>query len=383
MEIERVTDFEQFCSLQAEWDALVDRCEWSCVSLTHPWLSAWWKAFRDDATLWVLLVRQHGRLTGVMPLMLRRERFHGFPARALSLMLNGHTPTGGFLFEQPEQCYACCLEYLIENRAEWDMLCLEKLPQKIFNGAYFGYPLEQKGFSFIRADTVPVPFTEIKGSWEHFLSTRSKKFKKVLRNKLNRMERDGLISVETIPGLQVGSTLFGEMLDVSRRSWKGKQGRSIPDDPRVQHFYRELSEALGRAGMADLWILRHDGKAIALEYHVRHKGITYPIRADFDEAYHALSPGSLLEYMIMKHLFSDSTIHGYNSCGQTYEYLMNWATDVVEHLNIHLFNSRAYSKNLFRLESRVLPLMREAKSFFGHNRMRRTKWEDQESFSKE
>jgi hypothetical protein len=108
--------------------------------------------------------------------------------------------------------------------------------------------------------------------------------------------------------------------------------------------------------------MRRNGKVVAFEYHLKHMGVTYPIRADFDETYHALSPGSLLEFFIMKKLFEDPAIRGANSCGATYHYLMNWATAVIDRVGFLIFNSRKYSRNLYLLESKVLPVARRAKT---------------------
>ena len=120
---------------------------------------------------------------------------------------------------------------------------------------------------------------------------------------------------------------------------------------------------MGEKGMVELWLMRHGEGAIAFEYHLKCEGTAYPIRADFDEDYRHLSPGSVLEYQILKSLFEDPEVHGYNSCGDTYQYLMNWATQTREYVDFQIFNSRTYSRNLFLLESRMVPAVKKARDY--------------------
>jgi CelD/BcsL family acetyltransferase involved in cellulose biosynthesis len=153
------------------------------------------------------------------------------------------------------------------------------------------------------------------------------------------------------------------MFEVSSKSWKAREGNSILDDPRAEAFYRNITEQMGKKAMVELWLVRHDGKAIAFEYHLRHQNTAYPIRADYDEEYRHLSPGSVLEYQVIKSLFENPEVYGYNSCGHTYDYLMKWATQTREYVDFQIFNSKAYSRNLFRLESRMIPAVRKARDF--------------------
>jgi hypothetical protein len=365
MEIEKVTTIGRFMELRDEWNAFVENCRWSCVNLTHDWLVPWWEAFGGEARLRALLFRKEGRLVGIAPLMLKRDRFRGLPVKALTLMLNGHCPEGGILLENLEEAFVHLAKVLHDSSGEWDVLRLQRLPENHLHGEVMEKYFKQNGFQILQTGSVRIPYTDITCPWNDYYASRPKKFRKVMRNKLNRMNRDGLLSAARLTGAEITTERLAEMFEISYRSWKRRIKKAIPDDARVEKFYRKLTATLGKKGDADLWLMRRNGRAIAFEYHVRHRGITYPIRADYDESYQSLSPGSLLEYTIMRHLFEDKEIRGYNSCGQTYDYLLNWATNLVEHVDLHVFNSRMYSKGLFRLESRILPVARGAKSFIG------------------
>ncbi|RJP20669.1 MAG: GNAT family N-acetyltransferase [Candidatus Abyssobacteria bacterium SURF_5] len=364
MYVEHISDFSQFESLREEWNSFVDRCDESHISHTHEWLVCWWKAFRENAQLWILLFRKRGRLAGILPLMLRRKQFRGFPVRVLSFPLNGHTPEGGLLFEKSQtEGLEHFLRYLHDGRNRWDILRLEKVYQKCLCDTDFPLLLDKNNLRHVHVDTFQSPYVETTADWDEYYASRSKKFRKVMRNKLNRMNQDGLLSMERLTGADITPEALEEIFDVSRRSWKAQLKRSIPDDVHVENFYREITAALAPLEKVDVWLMRRNGKVVAFEYHLKHKGIIYPIRADFDDFYHVLSPGSLLEFLIMKRLFDDPLIRGCNSCGRTYDYLMHWATDIIEHREILIFNSRSYSRQLFFLESKIVPIAKKAKTW--------------------
>ncbi len=364
MDIEKIDNFEKFLSIRDEWNSLLERTGQSSVSMMHEWLSCWWEAFGGDAELWVLLVREKGRLIGAGPLMRKRGWFRALPVRTLGLMVNGHSPECDIILSEPRATVAVCfLDFLRDTKSAWDVLELKNLPPGSVSNCLQKWAGDN-GFFFIPMRSLNSPYIQINGDWATYYAGRSAKFRKVMRNKLNRAKRDGNIAVERISDSITIKRVLGEIFAISARSWKARQGRSIPDDPRVERFYRRLTDVMGEKEMVEVWLLRHNSQAIAFEYHIRHGGIAYPIRADFDERYRELSPGSVLEYHIVKELFEDSTIHGYNSCGDTYEYLMKWATEVVEHSAFQIFNSRIFSRNLFLMESKVVPVARRARNFF-------------------
>jgi hypothetical protein len=89
-------------------------------------------------------------------------------------------------------------------------------------------------------------------------------------------------------------------------------------------------------------------KPIAFEYHLNYEGVASPVRADFDEAYSALSPGAHLEYVILQNLFDDPcrTVREYNTCADGYAYELRWTDHVRPHYRAWVFNRRMYSRLL-------------------------------------
>ncbi|GAB4345977.1 MAG: hypothetical protein Kow0099_26800 [Candidatus Abyssubacteria bacterium] len=362
MQAEIIKDIQKFLLIEKEWNSALDQSGQASLSLTHDWLRCWWAAFGGDARLWVLVIRDNGFIKVAAPLMATKRRFRGLSAHALSLTVNGHSPEGGVILAEPSaDSWKIFLEYLRRARNEWDVLELTKLRADSEATRCLELALNGTKTHTIKSESLASPFVDMSVDWGSYYANRSKKFRKVMRNKLNRVDRDGSITIERINDLNSLRSVMGEIMEVSSKSWKAREGRSIPDDPRVAAFYKEITDIFGSKGAVEVWLMRRAGEAIAFEYHIRYQGIAHPIRADFDDTWHELSPGSVLEYQIIRALFEDSEIRGYNSCGHTYEYLMNWATDVITHVDFQIFNSGTLSRNLYLLETKVIPMVREAK----------------------
>ena len=151
------------------------------------------------------------------------------------------------------------------------------------------------------------------------------------------------------------------MFTVSEKSWKRQDGTDITSNPQSKNFHKEICDRFGPQGIISLWLLRKETIPIAFEFHLTYDNVVYPIRADYDESYKELSPGSVLEYNIIKTLFDEAKIREYNTCGHSYNYLMNWSEDTRKHANIEIFCKNYKSSLLYSLEYKLIPLLRKIK----------------------
>jgi hypothetical protein len=94
-----------------------------------------------------------------------------------------------------------------------------------------------------------------------------------------------------------------------------------------------------------------------------YEGKVFVLRADFDEAYKALSPGAVLEYNIIKWHFEKQDIREYDFCADDYLYLSNWTAEKRSHGSIRFFNARALSRILGLTECNLVPFAKKAHGF--------------------
>ena len=80
-----------------------------------------------------------------------------------------------------------------------------------------------------------------RGDWETFWKGTSQRFKKTCRNIQNRLERAGRVRIEEHTQVDPEGPLFAELVELSRRSWKGDRGVAIATMPNMHGFFAALT----------------------------------------------------------------------------------------------------------------------------------------------
>jgi CelD/BcsL family acetyltransferase involved in cellulose biosynthesis len=368
--IHSVKDFEH---LKRGWDVLLENSLNTSGILSHEWFTIWWESFQDDNSLIVLAVYDDvNTLVAVAPLMRSSQLYYGIPVQKICFQVNGHSPYADFIVDKRciKESIGAMMDYLL-NDTSWDILQFQKLCESSATFSHLVQILEERCLSYGLKKNIETPYVEINSSWEAFLNQTSAKFRKSLRNKMNRVQRYGDISVEDVLMEDDQSPLLDSMFDISEKSWKKRAGSDIKSDPGGEKFYREICRRLGPMGIVKLWLLKKGGKYIAFEFQLKYNGIVYPLRADFDESYKKYSPGSVLEYEVLSKLFHDSSVKEYNTCGHTYSYLMNWTSKTRKYFNVEVFNSEITNYSLFCLRYKVSPFIKKFNVFKRLNKSKR------------
>jgi CelD/BcsL family acetyltransferase involved in cellulose biosynthesis len=289
-----------------------------------------------------------------------RERQRGVPVRRLALLESPDTPFIDVLVGGPARPVAAALiEHLVARR-DWDSASLQKLPAsspllKELEAALPGR------LPWRRAEPSLSPYLAVTGDWDAFWKGTSQRFKKTCRNIQNRLERAGRVTIEEHTRVDAEGTLFAELLDLSRRSWKGDRGVAIATMPNMHGFFADLTRRASERGWLSLWTLRLDDRLVAMEYQLCHAGRVNALRADFDPAMRDVSPGSALNFAIARALFAREGVHEYDMGPGLNEYKLRWATGNHEAVHLVLYRPTAYGRLLHLLDTRVRPAVRRVR----------------------
>jgi len=360
MKIQVIKTIREFELLRDSWNRLLHESDRSVVYLTYEWFLSWWKSFGQDNQLhMVTVVDDSGDMTAIAPLMLSNSMYRNIPVRKLSFLANEHSPSVDFIIKR--HCEAEAIEIIIlylETYLEWSMVELQKLDSSSDTFVFLTNYLNRSDRLSGLKDNIESPFIVIDSDWDKFLNKRSLKFRKVLRNKINRVNKSGDLSIERVLITGGSHSAIEKMFQVSGRSWKKKIGTDLLYNQKSQMFYKNIADHLGPQGIVSLWFLKKGDNPIAFEFHLNYNKTVYPIRADYDESFKELSPGSFLEYKILETVFKDGDITEYNSCGHTYGYLLNWTQDTRKHIDIELFSKTLRPYTLYALEYKLIPFLR-------------------------
>ena len=350
---ETITTLQPFLDLEDQWDQLVRNSQTDRAFFSHAWFRAWWDAFGNGKGLFVVCVWNGDSLVGAAPLYRIRGRFKGLPVRELLFMANGYSEESGIIIDASESnVLETMFSYLSRECRDWDLMNLNRVRLDSALWRERNECFVATGLSLQTSSSMRVPYVEIDRGWQEFLASKSRKFRKTLRSRANKISRSQeAFATRKITDSDEICAALPELLRISSASWKAGEGRSLTSSEEDIQLFRNLSREFADKGWVSLWIAYVGKQPIAFEYHLSYQGVSSPIRADFDEAYRALSPGAYLESEIIRALFEDPdrAIREYNSCADSYPYVLKWTKKA--HLHADLFATRrnAYGRLLHRL----------------------------------
>lgn len=359
LRVRRLATSDELRSIGGVWSELTEQSAHSTPFMSQDWFECCRIAAADQSPE-VLLVSDSVAPVALVPLHRRTSTRRGLPARYLSLLDCPDSPFADIVPAGAAEPVARAVLEHLATRSDWDILELGRLPSdsptlKAFEGECEGR------LHCRRAGAEMSPYLAIDGTWQAFYSSRSQRFKKTIRNIQNRLARLGTVAIEEHRSLEPAGPLFEEMIDLTRRSWKAEEGVAIATMPRMKEFFAELSRRATQRGWLSVWVLRLDGRAIAMEYQLRDKGVVHALRADFDLEYGTASPGSALNFEIARSLFERGEIREYQMGPGLNEYKMRWASGSHETVRLHVYRAGLYPNLLHFGETVLAPAVRRVR----------------------
>ncbi len=363
LRVRRITSRQEFHGLAPVWAEVASQSGRTTPFMSHDWVSCCWQAAAPDETPELLLLEDMGGPVALIPLLHRRGRIRGLPVRSLVFLECPDTPFVDLLVATDVRPVVRAVVKHLEARSDWDLFRLPKLPTA--SPTLKALEIELSGrLQWRHAGASASPYLAINGTWEAFYGARSQRFKKTARNIHNRLERLGAVAIEEHRAVDPDGPLFLETIDLTTRSWKARRGVAIATMPRMRTFFAELTRLATARGWLALWLLRLDGRVIAMEYQLQANGIVHALRADYDLAYGAASPGSVLNFAIAKSLFEHGGVHEYDMGPGLNEYKLRWATSCHDATDVEVYAPRLYPRLLHALETLVVPAARRMRGRF-------------------
>lgn len=359
LSVRRITSYERFCAHASEWRALAAQCAPPTLIHDYDFVASWWKVFGNGIELLVATTENGGWL-GALPVLVSRERYHGVELRVLSCIDNGYIPTCRALLhpEHREAAFGAISQHLL-SFATWDLVRFPKLPAHCLEQTVLAAQAQRLAIPHGTRANLTTPVIRLLNGWGGLLQARSKGFRKQLRNKCNRFRRTPGARIQAHPfNPDRAPALIEAMNQVSAASWKHSIGTDLSADERAPRFLNELSLRLGSSERATAWFAYLHDRPIAFELNLHYRGVSFPIRADFDERYRDLSPGFVLMTEVLSSLARQGGERVYYSCANAYDYLLRWTDETVVHETLEVFARRLRPLTCHLLSHHLAPRLR-------------------------
>lgn len=302
---EEVSDASRFRALGTQWERLRASVPGANPFLSHDWFTCCMEAFGEGRTLHVVLAWRGDDLVGAAPLwgQPRHTRLGAFSE--ISFICVPETPSVDFLIaeEVREETMEALLGHVADGKSgAWDLLTLSPWPEDSPNRTAVERTLGSRRLGSVSSVASQIPRVTVSTTWEEYWQSRSVQYRKGYRRIRNRIRELPQLSLARYRDA-ADPALWRDVVAVSERSWKAREGIAIVNRPELRRFFELLLERAAARGWLLVWVLRTGDRPIAMEFDLVAEGVIYAIRADFDEELDAIGPGRYLEVEILDHAF--------------------------------------------------------------------------------
>ena len=279
--IETVSTIDAFEALAGEWDDLVRAMPRPSPFLLHGWLAEWWRHYGEGAEFAVQVARSDGRLTGALPVVVRRRA----GVRVASFM-------GGRTSVLPDVLLAHDADPALAGRL------LERLSSgdcdvADFHGLRQGSRVAAAlGPSLGLIQRIESPVLDLSAGWDAVYREKTNAKKRNLhRRRRRQLGEQGELTVSVARELPELRPALEEAFTLHNLRWEGRPDGSGFATPVGMRFQRAGLERLVSLDVPRITTLRLDGQAIAFHYWFALEGCMYVHRLAFDPGFSRWSPG--------------------------------------------------------------------------------------------
>jgi CelD/BcsL family acetyltransferase involved in cellulose biosynthesis len=282
-QLSTIADAEGFAALAGEWDALVRAMPRPSPFLLHGWLRAWWEHRPPGAEPRVHIAREDGRLTGALPLYVRRRpglrvaRFIGDDAAALAdvLLAPGAEPS-------------TAARLIARAGGDADFVDLFGLP------AASRLAASSPSGALTMIVRAEAPVLDLAGGWEAVYAERtSAKRRNLHRRRRKQLAGLGEVTFEVARRPGELAAALEEAFRLHAARWADRPEASGFATPAGRRFHRAAIGALATSGVPRIALLRVGGRAVACNYFFLLGDAMYFHELAFDPVVARWSPGLL------------------------------------------------------------------------------------------
>ena len=335
MEVDVVHTSTELASTRQEWEELERLDERSSYYASHRFVSTWWDAYANDpdVDLHVVTVRDGGRLVGVAPLTVRRERRGGKPVRAVRFA--GQGDYLDFLISPDVAADAVCKQVFrhLDENVEWDLLALTNVPAPSPLAGYLLRSPHNQSFTL----HVENPYLDLR-SYDGFDAFAAQMMPAKTRKYRNKLLREQDVRFAVIRAND--QDIFNRIAELHRQEQRHlrelgrEERRSLFDDPaRSRHIHDIFTRTDDVRTFA---YLGTDDELVGYRtcFQDRRRLLSWnsAYRPDFEQ----YRIGKVLQHDILEHLYAEGEIDIFDFGAGRYPWKFEWTNDFITTYRLRL-----------------------------------------------
>jgi CelD/BcsL family acetyltransferase involved in cellulose biosynthesis len=347
---------DQVLDLREEWEHLYRRSGAPHLFLAPAWVLNWRAAFGPaDTDIRVFTVWRGGRLAGIAPCRVTTERHWGREVATLRLWADVNANRTGVLIDPDgaSEVLGAMARSLAEDPG-WTLAALDPLPLDAPPTRAWVEALERHGMRVGLEPGFTSPYMTLPEVRTSPLDTVSTSFRRNLKRKLNRAEREGCAVIRP-PAEEAAAMAFA----ISRESWQHANGTGLDTAPESAAFFEGMVRDRELRARLRIPILTREGEPVAYEWNLLEGRRLYNLKVGYRPAEGRLSPGLVLRH----HTVSDAMAEGleeFDFLGSVEPYKMHWATGTRRHGTLFVFRRGVRARAIHTLLYRARPALKQS-----------------------
>jgi CelD/BcsL family acetyltransferase involved in cellulose biosynthesis len=240
----------------------------------------------------ILLMLDDGRLAGVVPLVVTRERTKLGSLRSLRYPLHGWGSFYGPIGADARCLLRCALKHILATRRDWELLDLLWVDRDGADAGATAVAAAEVHLSVRATPWLASAQIDIAAGWDSYWASRKSHFRTNVRRDERRLREQG--DVRFVRHRPAGAAqgcddprwdLYDECERLAASSWQGSSitGTTLSHES-IRAYLRDAHKAAAAFGGVDMNLLLLAGRPVAFAYNYSFGGYVYGLRAGFDIA---------------------------------------------------------------------------------------------------
>ncbi len=319
----------------------LEKHPWTNTLFTsYQWIENWIDSYPANGNLSIILIFDQNELKSFFPLMTVESSSLKIKARRMEFVsLSSH---GDIICPRwhglVNKLGGKLLSFLAENPIPWDYLYIQNMSSRApCVKRLIGY-CRENGFRIETGHLVENQrswYVPLRTDWQSYYSSLSRNMRQSIKNKMNRLKRDGKVEIVHSDSLESISEMWQGILEVDKKTWQYESGTGL-SSPKNALFYENIVKTYSDRGL-DLWLLKLNGIPVAFSVSIIYNNKVYGMRWGFHKDYNRYSPAKVLLAEMIKH-FIEMNYTEYDMLGKFDEFKSKWTSFCRQQVEIMIFN---------------------------------------------
>jgi CelD/BcsL family acetyltransferase involved in cellulose biosynthesis/GNAT superfamily N-acetyltransferase len=358
------TSLIDWALLRPFWNDLLARTPAGTVFQSYEYLTTWSSLLGLPNELLIVVVLRDDVPVAIAPMQVSRAKSLGRDLRCLGFI--GHpseVDRNTILFDPVvAPLIDGIADYLVSCGELWDFAALYEQPPGSPLVKTLAKLLQAKQYIVTRVPGPECATVSIAGSWNEFLASKPKSFRKSVNRRLSKIAGLPDAAFDSLPSPTADQAEFAlnRYRAIEAASWKREAALGTAKSASHRSFFTQIVRTFAATGDSTFQFLRIGGKDASGTFGLRWAQTFYSLQIAHDESFADHSPGVTLTALELKANFENRRCATFDFLGGFMTNKRSWATSVLptEALFVHRRNLNGW---LFHwIHFRMRPHVRRA-----------------------